>query len=122
MCHILNDQGQGVIAAFITPSEQMRRIIQFELKSLLVYVKAPLHVCVERDPKGLYKKAMNGEIRNFTGITHKFEEPENPDVTVDTSEMTVEECILCIIKALNQKNLTFASSEDGVRSTTDIKP
>ena len=67
-----------------------------------VYVKCPIDVCKERDPKGLYKMAMEGRIENFTGISAPYEEPESPDVVVDTSIMGKEECVDKIIKSLRE--------------------
>ena len=58
-----------------------------------IYIKAPLKVCTERDVKGLYAKALKGEIKNFTGITSPYEEPEMPNLVIDTSNETVEESV-----------------------------
>lgn len=95
----------GVInlTAFISPyradREQARTIAEagtfFE-----IYVKCALDVCEERDPKGLYKKARAGEIPEFTGISAPYEEPDNPEIVVDTGEQSVEECTAEILNAL----------------------
>jgi adenylylsulfate kinase-like enzyme len=60
----------------------------------------PLATCEDRDPKGLYKKARLGEIKNFTGIDSEYEIPEKPEVTVDTSTMSVEQCVTVIVEYL----------------------
>ena len=59
---------------------------------LEVHVAAPLDVCEQRDPKGLYKKARAGEIKDFTGIDAPYEEPRTPDIRLDTGNATVEDC------------------------------
>ena len=58
-----------------------------------VYTKASIEECAKRDPKGLYKKAAEGEINNFTGVTAPYEEPETPDLIIDTTEITIEEAM-----------------------------
>ena len=72
-----------------------------------VYVKASLDVVEKRDPKGLYKKARNGEIKNFTGIDSPYEIPENPDLIVDTEKQSSEECALAIFEYLKNKKFVY---------------
>ncbi|NVM56257.1 MAG: adenylyl-sulfate kinase, partial [Candidatus Helarchaeota archaeon] len=67
---------------------------------VLTYVKCPLDVCIKRDNKGLYKKAIAGEIKNFTGISHPFEEPINPEIIIETDKESSKECKKKIIKKL----------------------
>jgi len=100
----INSQGFGVIASFITPFEESRRKIKKEINPFLIYLNPPLSTCKSRDPKGLYTKALNGEIKNFTGVNHPFEVPINPDLILDTEKTTVGECIDCIMKILTLKN------------------
>lgn len=68
-----------------------------------VYVDVPLEVAEQRDPKGLYKKARAGEIKEFTGISAPYEAPENPEITIKTHENSVEECVVQIVNYLNDK-------------------
>lgn len=68
-----------------------------------VYVDVPLEVAEQRDPKGLYKKARAGEIKDFTGISAPYEEPASPEITIKTHENTVEECVAQITKWLSDK-------------------
>ena len=95
----------GVInlTAFISPyradRDQARNIAE-EGTFFEIYVKCALDVCEERDPKGLYKKARAGEIPEFTGISAPYEEPDNPEIVVDTGEQSVEECTAEILNAL----------------------
>lgn len=70
-----------------------------------VFVDVPLAVAEQRDPKGLYKKARAGEIKEFTGITAPYEEPANAEITIKTHENSVEECVAQIVKWLNDQGL-----------------
>ncbi|KAI2635119.1 Adenylylsulfate kinase-domain-containing protein [Xylaria nigripes] len=74
-----------------------------------VYVEVPIEVAEQRDPKGLYKKARSGEIKEFTGISSPYEAPENPEITIRTAEKSVEECVLDIVAWLEAKGLIPAS-------------
>ena len=97
------DCGIVTIAAFISPTEEIRQMAANIIGSddfLEIYVSTPLEVCEERDVKGLYKKARQGEIKNFTGISAPFEAPSNPAVTIDTSAHTLEESINLLKKII----------------------
>jgi len=98
----LNEEGAFVIVSAIAPYKEMRQIIREIVNNYVeVYVKCPLEICKKRDPKGLYKKAEKGEIKNFTGISDTYEEPEAPDILVETKE-SVDECIGKILNSLCQ--------------------
>ncbi len=90
------DTGIITIAAFISPSNEIRqmatRIIGAD-NFLEVYVSTPLEECEKRDVKGLYAKARRGEIKNFTGISAPFEAPEHPALSLDTSKLSLEESV-----------------------------
>ena len=99
----------GVIAltAFISPYRVDRdnaRSIQPE-SFVEVYCAASLDVCEDRDPKGLYKKARNGEIKNFTGIGDPYEAPENPSVTIDTGTQDIKQCVMAVINHLTDRGI-----------------
>lgn len=101
---LMADAGNIVIVSLITPFEEQREMIRDIVKEeryLEVFVKCPLAVCEQRDSKGLYKKARAGEIQNFTGISDPFEEPLNPNMTVDTDNSDVNECVVTIAGALS---------------------
>jgi len=99
---LLTRNGVAVLASFISPYNKIRAYSRKEIGNyILVYVKCSLEVCEERDPKGMYAKARAGEIRNFTGIDHPFEEPDNPDIIVETDKNTIEESKRIILKALD---------------------
>ncbi|GAB7008069.1 adenylyl-sulfate kinase [Halorubrum trueperi] len=92
---LLNRNEIPVIVGMITPfrdsQEQARDIIEDEGDFILVYVKCSVKSAENRDPKGLYEKARDGNIEKFTGINHPFQEPLNPEIIVDTEEQSVEE-------------------------------
>lgn len=97
------DCGVVTIAAFISPTEQIRQMAADIIGKddfFEIYVNTPLEVCEERDVKGLYKKARQGEIKNFTGISAPFEAPLNPAITIDTSACSLEESINLLKKSL----------------------
>lgn len=90
---LLNDAGVVVIACFIAPmtaDRQMARTIIGEGSFLEVFIDAPLATCIHRDPKGLYKKAMAGEIPDFTGINAPYEPPETPALKISTNDTSAE--------------------------------
>lgn len=67
-----------------------------------VYVKTPLEVCIKRDVKGMYKKALSGEIKGFTGIDDPYEEPENPELILETNKETIDESVEKVISRLKE--------------------
>ncbi|NRT88952.1 adenylylsulfate kinase [Clostridium beijerinckii] len=93
------DAGIIIIAAFISPFRKDRNKIRNLIGKdyVEVFANCPIEICEQRDPKGLYSKIRNGQIKNFTGIDAVYEEPENPDITINTYEHNVEECVQSII-------------------------
>jgi len=97
---LLNQQGNTVIASFVSPTNEMRSMVREIIGDMkLVYVKCSLKECEKRDREGMYKKARKGKIKDFTGISAPFEEP-NADVVTDTENNSIDECIEKIIKKL----------------------
>ncbi len=97
------DQGNIVVCTFISPFREDRDFVRslFPVGAFVeTYVKCDLNVCRKRDPKGLYKKAETGEIPEFTGVTSPYEEPRNPEITVETDIMTDGECLAKILEKL----------------------
>lgn len=97
------DCGVVTIAAFISPTEQIRQMAADIIGKddfFEIYVNTPLEVCEERDVKGLYKKARQGEIKNFTGISAPFEAPLNPAITIDTSACSLKESVNLLKKII----------------------
>lgn len=102
---LLTRNGVAVLASFISPSIEVRNESRNEIGNFIeVFVKASLDACIERDVKGLYKKALAGEIKNFTGIhdTAPYEQPPTPELVLDTEKLSVEECIEKIIAKLEE--------------------
>lgn len=97
---LMADAGLVTITAFISPYRADRRRARDAAGDRFheIYVKADLDTCEKRDPKGLYKKARKGEIKEFTGISSPYEAPENPDLTVDTSVEGVDACVEKIVE------------------------
>jgi adenylyl-sulfate kinase len=91
---LLTRNGVAVLCSFISPYRKVRARVHEEVGNFVeVYCYAPLETLVERDVKGLYKKALSGEIKNFTGVSDPYEPPENPDVMIDSSTESVEESL-----------------------------
>ena len=103
---LLSRNGVAVIAAFISPYRSIREYARKETTNFLeVYVKCSMEACAQRDPKGLYKKASKGQIKDLTGPQDLYEEPLNPDLSVDTERLTVDESVNMILDTLKQLNL-----------------
>ncbi|WP_408006453.1 adenylyl-sulfate kinase [Pseudalkalibacillus sp. A8] len=102
------DSGQFAITAFISPFKEDRNRVREMVEAdefIEVYVKCPLAECETRDPKGLYEKARKGEIPDFTGVSSPYEEPESPELVIETNNYSVEECADQVITYLKEKNL-----------------
>jgi len=100
---LLTRNGVAVLASFVSPYNKIRAYSREEIGNyILVYVKCPVEVCEERDVKGMFAKARAGEIKDFTGIDHPFEEPDSSDIIVDTDKQTVQESKEIIIEALEK--------------------
>ncbi len=99
------------IAAFVSPYREDRDNVRKLLDHggfIEIYVKCSLEVCEARDTKGLYKKARTGEVKDFTGISAPYEEPLNPELTIDSSKLSVEESTRAILNYLEEKGyVTF---------------
>jgi adenylylsulfate kinase len=90
------DAGMITLVSFISPFRKMRQFAREKAGAghfAEVFVRADLETCARRDPKGLYEKAKNGEISDFTGISSPYEEPEDPELLLDTTRMSVDESV-----------------------------
>lgn len=102
------DAGLLTMTAFISPYKKDRdlaRALLDEGEFIEVYMTVPLDIAEQRDPKGLYKKARAGEIKEFTGISAPYEAPDNPELTIDTSQLDLEESRDKVIDYLEQKGI-----------------
>jgi adenylylsulfate kinase len=102
------ESGQIVTTAFISPFREDREMVRrmFPPNEFIeVFVNCPIDVCEGRDPKGLYKKARNGEIPNFTGITSPYEAPNHPEITIQSDELSIGQSVEKIIIYLKAKKI-----------------
>ncbi|MFH1690581.1 MAG: adenylyl-sulfate kinase, partial [Candidatus Eisenbacteria bacterium] len=113
VCHLLTRNDAVAIAACISPYKKIRDENREMIGRFVeVYCKAPLEKLIERDPKGLYKKALAGEIKGFTGIDDPYEEPVKPEVVVNTAEETIEESAGKIMRTLELMGYIPASDTE----------
>ncbi len=101
------DAGLIVLTAFISPFRSERSLVR-ELvgdhEFVEVFMSTPIEVCEQRDPKGLYKKAREGKIKNFTGIDSDYQTPTHPEITINTKNLDVEQCANQVIDYLKANN------------------
>ena len=125
VARLLARNGAGVIAAAISPYREVRAEVRQSIESdgaafIEVFVKCPLDVLVERDVKGLYKRALAGEIKEFTGVSDPYEAPVDPDVTVETDSETVEVSIRKIIQELARRGFVSLAQESALQMEVEI--
>lgn len=102
---LMVDAGVVTMTAFISPYKEDRDIVRNSLEDgefIEVFTKCSLDECESRDPKGLYKKARSGEIKEFTGINAPYEEPSNPEIVIDTEHESIEESVNKIVSYLKE--------------------
>ena len=111
VCSLLTRNGVVAISAAIAPYREARRWARKEIGNFVeVYVKCPLDVCRRRDVKGLYKLADEGKLKGFTGVDDPYEEPENPELVVETDKETPEQSVQRILVKLEE--LGYLEPED----------
>jgi adenylyl-sulfate kinase len=100
---LMIDAGLIVITAFISPyindREKVRNLLPINT-FIEIFIDCPIEICEKRDPKGLYQKARDGKIPDFTGINSPYEKPENPELTLQSDQMSVQHCVQKIIEFL----------------------
>lgn len=102
------DSGKIVTTAFISPFKSDRELVRKrfdEGEFIEIYIDCPIEECERRDPKQLYVKARKGEIKDFTGISSPYEEPEVPELTIKSHKLSVEEAVAKIMNYLQEKNI-----------------
>lgn len=106
VANLFVDSGIVVLAAFVSPyikdREMIKRIVK-DVNFVEIFVDTPIEDCERRDVKGLYAKARKGLIKDFTGINAPYEKPVNPDITVDTTQLTVQEAVAIIMKTIKSR-------------------
>lgn len=103
VCKLFVDCGVVTLASFVSPTNDIRKLASDIVGAenfVEVFVSTPLEVCEQRDVKGLYKKARAGEVKDFTGISSPFEQPQSPALTIDTSKLSLEECTQQLLEVL----------------------
>ncbi|MCL5408127.1 MAG: adenylyl-sulfate kinase [Candidatus Thermoplasmatota archaeon] len=104
---LLSRNGVVTLVPLISPYREVRAEARKEISDFVeVYVRCPLDVLIKRDPKGLYKKALAGEINNLTGLQDPYEEPISPEMIIDSNTETVEESVSSIMSYLKSRGLT----------------
>jgi adenylyl-sulfate kinase len=112
VCHLLSRNGVVAIASAISPYRAIRDEVRAEIGNFVeVYAKCPLEVLTERDVKGLYAKAIKGEIPNFTGVSDPYEEPLNAEVVLETDKETEAESLAKLVGKLEELGYLAALSE-----------
>lgn len=112
VARLFADAGALVVSAFISPYRKDRDRVRSLLgpgEFVEVFVDTPLEICEARDPKGLYKKARAGEISNFTGLDAPYEAPENPEVHLETANLSVDEAAAQVIRYLEDQEILGVS-------------
>lgn len=113
VCKLLSRNGVVAIGSAISPYREVRDFVRRDIGRFVeVYCRCPLDVLVERDVKGLYEKALAGEIANFTGVSDPYEEPLNPEVVADTDKETPEQSVAKILAKLEELGYVPEGTQD----------
>jgi len=93
----------STVASFVSPYRESRKAIREMVKNnIIVYIKTDIETCKARDYKGVYEKALNGELKNFSGVNDVYEEPEHAEITIDTDKMSADEAAQQIVKYIKK--------------------
>jgi len=113
VAELLSKNGVATTCAFISPYREARATARARCHNFVeVYVECPLDVLIERDPKGLYKKALAGEITGFTGVDDPYEPPESAEIVVHTGQETIEESTDKVLAFLEENKLIPTAKEN----------
>lgn len=105
---LFEERGNVVVVSLISPYDDIRSEIRKMCKNFIeVYISTDLEICIQRDPKGLYRKALTGDIQEFTGISSPYYPPSNPEIKIDTSKMSVSQCSDIILQFLQKSNMLY---------------
>ncbi|HEV8525678.1 MAG TPA: adenylyl-sulfate kinase [Terriglobales bacterium] len=112
VCKLLSRHGAVAIAAAISPYRKVRDEVRSTIENFIeVYVNTPLEVCIERDVKGMYRKALAGEMKNFTGVDDPYEAPLNPEVLIETHKEPPAESAARILAKLEEMGLVEPAND-----------
>ena len=122
LAEIFTRHGIMTITTFISPYRELRQHARENIGSFMeIYVKCPVEECMKRDPKGLYQKAIAGEIKNFTGISDPYEEPLNPEVLIESNKESIKDSVEKIMGKLKELDYLQSESWKKEQQITDIK-
>jgi adenylyl-sulfate kinase len=114
---LLSRNGVAVLTSFVSPYREKRAQARKETTNFFeIYVKCPVEVCIERDVKGMYKKALNGEIKDFTGVSDPYEEPENPELLISSDKESPDESVDRIMSMLSESGFLAEPEAESVDS------
>ncbi len=100
---LLSRNGVAVLTSFISPYREIRDESRREIENFVeVYVKCPVDVCMKRDVKGMYKKALRGEIKEFTGVSDPYEEPLHPEILIESDKESLEESVNRVLRGVEK--------------------
>lgn len=112
LAKLMTDAGLVVLTAFISPFKADRLLVRDLVQThefIEVYMDTPIEECERRDPKGLYKKARKGEIKNFTGVDSDYEVPQQAEITINSAEFSIEECADKLINYLKEHHIILTT-------------
>ena len=102
----LQNNSVSTVCSFVSPYRESRKAIREMVKNnIVVYVKADIETCKKRDYKGVYEKALKGELQNFSGINDVYEEPRHAEIVIDTDKLSVDEAVEIIVKYVKRNNV-----------------
>jgi adenylylsulfate kinase len=108
---LLSRNGVAVLTSFISPYREMRDRARREVTNFVeIFTRCPVEVCMERDVKGMYQKAIRGEIKEFTGVSDPYEEPLNPELVLETGKETIEESVRRVLAKVDELGYLPAGS------------
>lgn len=116
VARLFQDAGLILLASFISPQRSMRyfaRSLLPESAFIEVYVYASLETCIQRDPKGNYQRALAGKIQNYTGIDQEYEEPINPELVLNTEELSVTTCAARVVDEIDKRITVLNDRKSG---------
>ena len=118
LCHLLTKHGVLVLATFVSPYRENRDYARQLIGNdhfMEVFADAPLEECIRRDVKGMYKKALSGEIKQFTGVSDPYEPPEKPELVLHTAEETLNQSVERLFDALRTRQLIANGTTQAAR-------
>ena len=102
----LQNNSVSTVASFVSPYRESRKAIRDMVQNnIMVYLKTDIETCIERDYKGVYEKALKGDLKNFSGINDVYEEPQHAEIVIDTNNTSVDEAVQEIVKYIKKHNI-----------------